>query len=117
MRDAPDATTLGALLGADTDAPAPARRLAGAILAHEARAGDAPVAAWGARLKVLCHDGTADPAALERRLAAALRAGAFDDGPGRAALRAHLIATVRAKLDELDPALASSWPILDDGAA
>jgi hypothetical protein len=115
MRDAPDTASLHALLVADPDAPVPARALATAVLAGEARAGSAPVAAWAARLAALCGD--ADPATNERRLVAALRAGALDDGPRRAALRAHLVATVRAKLDELDPALAAGWPLLGDGGA
>lgn len=44
-------------------------------------------------------------AALERRLAADLRAGAFDSGAKRDALRAHLRATTAARLTVSNPKL------------
>jgi hypothetical protein len=123
MRDRPDARTLSdlaeraAAAGVAPDAVALAR----AIVARERAAGDAPVAAWAARLALLCDAPApgpeAAPEALERRLAVALRAGAFDRGPERDALRAHLIATVRAKLAELAPALIATWPLLDEADA
>jgi hypothetical protein len=118
MRDRPEARTLRELAAAG-DAPEATRALALAIAAREARAGAAPVEAWAARLAAL-YDAAAAPEALERRLAAELRAGTLDDGPRRAAVRAHLIATVRAKLAEIDPVALATWPILDgglDGAA
>jgi hypothetical protein len=116
MRDAPDIATLCALVASDTMAPVSARTLADAVLAREARAGEAPAAAWAARLGALCGD-DASPDERERRLVAALRAGALDDGPRRAVLRAHLIATVRAKLDEVAPELIATWPVLGDRGA
>jgi hypothetical protein len=115
MRDQPSARAL-CDLAASSDAPESARALARAIVARETRAGAAPVEAWAARLAALYGDEAA-PETLERRLAAALRAGVLDQGPRHAAVRAHLIATVRAKLAEVDPAALDSWPILDDGAA
>jgi len=125
MRDLPTARALCDLAAAG-DAPEAARALARAIAAREARAGAAPVEAWAARLAALYGD-AAVAETLERRLAAELRAGgldagaldarALDVGPRRAAVRAHLIATVRAKLAELDPAAQATWPILDDGSA
>ena len=115
MRDRPDRDALSALAdraaaaGTSPDAVAWAR----AIVARERAAGDAPVAACAARLARL-YDGSLEaPAALERRLARELRAGALDAGTRRADVRAHLVATVRAKLAELDPARLARWPILD----
>ncbi len=102
-------------LAAAGDAPAATRDLAWAIAAREDQAGAAPVAAWAARLATLYGDDAASPDARERRLARELRAGAFDRAPGRAAVRAHLIATVRAKLAEVDPALIETWPLLGEG--
>jgi hypothetical protein len=117
MREPPDSRALGALAdraaaeGADPALVARAR----AIAAREAAAGAAPVAAWAARLAALYGDGATRPDALERRLAADIRGGAHD----RAAVRAHLIATVRAKLAEVAPDLIATWPVLgpvlDDG--
>jgi len=122
MRDRPDVDALTALAdaaggsGSGPDAVA----LAHAIAAREAAAGAAPVDAWAARLARLYDasegEPAADPAALERRLAAELRAGALDRGPRRAAVRAHLIATVRAKLAEVAPDLIASWSLLDEVA-
>ena len=114
MRDRPEARTLRDL-AMSGDGPDAARALAVAIAAREEQAGAAPVVAWAARLAALYDDAATAPDALERRLAAELRAGALDDGPRRAAVRAHLIATVRAKLAEVDPAALATWPILDAG--
>ncbi|MBI3515274.1 MAG: hypothetical protein HY060_14620 [Proteobacteria bacterium] len=117
MRDRPDAGALAELAdraaraGASPDAVAFAR----AIIAREAAAGEAPVAAWAARLAALSTAPERDPATLERRLAGELRAGGLDHGPRRDAVRAHLIATVRAKLAEVDPTLVATWPLLDAG--
>ena len=116
MRDRPDARMLRDL-AMSGDAPDAARALAVAIAAREEQAGAAPVAAWAARLAALYDDPAAAPDTLERRLAAELRAGALDDGPRRAAVRAHLIATVRAKLAEIDPAALATWSILDEETA
>jgi hypothetical protein len=120
MRDAPDRAALARL--ADRAAAAgrapEAVALARAVIARETAAGAVPVDAWAARLAAL-YDVSSTPADLERRLAADLRAGACDRAPRRAAVQAHLIATVRAKLAELDPALIATWPLLDgvlDGA-
>ena len=115
MRDRPDARLLREL-AASGDAPDAAYALALAIAAREEQAGAAPVEAWAARLAAL-YDAAVPPDELERRLAAELRAGGLDDGPRRAAVRAHLIATVRAKLAEIDPAARATWPILEDGPA
>jgi Domain of unknown function (DUF6285) len=115
MRDRPSAAALRDLM-ARNDAPAAARALASAIVAREDRAGAAPVEAWAARLAALHGDEAAPPEALERRLARDLRAGSYDRGPRRATVRAHLIATVRAKLAEIDPALIDTWPLLDEAA-
>jgi hypothetical protein len=115
MRDRPDAgalTALAAAPGASPDAVAFAR----AIVARERAAGDAPVAAWAARLGRLYDAPDGDPVALERRLVRELRGGAFDRGPRRAAARAHLIATVRAKLAEVEPDLIATWPLLAEAA-
>jgi len=112
MRDRPSAAELRDLI-ARNDAPAATHALASAIVAREDQAGAAPVAAWAARLAVLHGDAAAPPEMLERRLARDLRAGVYDRGPGRIAVRAHLIATVRAKLAEIDPALIETWPVLD----
>ena len=116
MRDRPDARMLRDL-AMSGDAPDAARALAVAIAAREEQAGAAPIAAWAARLAALSDDPAAAPDTLERRLAAELRAGALDDGPRRAAVRAHLIATVRAKLAEIDPAALATWSILDEETA
>jgi hypothetical protein len=116
MRDRPEARTLRDL-AMSGDGPDAARALAVAIAAREEQAGAAPVVAWAARLAALYDDAATAPDALERRLAAELRAGALDDGPRRAAVRAHLIATVRAKLAEIDPTGLATWPILDEETA
>ena len=116
MRDRPDIDALIALadgasaVGASADAVAFARAIAG----RETTAGAVPVAAWAARLARLYDAPHADPAALERRLAAELRAGALDHGQRRTAVHAHLIATVRAKLAEVDPDLVAAWPLLEE---
>jgi len=120
MRDAPDRVALARL----ADAAAAAGRvpeavaLARAVIARERAAGAAPVEAWAERLADLyaAPNAPADarPSELERRLADEIRAGACDHAPRRAAVHAHLIATVRAKLAELDPALAATWPLLED---
>ena len=119
MRDRPDVNALTELAdrAARADASPDAVAVARGIVAREAAAGDAPVAAWAARLAALYAAPDGDAATLERRLAAELRAGAFDYGPRRQAVRAHLIATVRAKLVEVDPDLVASWPLLDEGTA
>jgi hypothetical protein len=119
MRDRPDIGALIALVdgAAASDASPEAVAFARAIVARETAAGTAPVAAWAARLARLCEASDVDPAALERRLVAELRAGALDQGPRRAALRAHLIATVHAKLAEVDPDLIAGWPLLDAAAS
>jgi hypothetical protein len=111
MRDAPDRAALARLADAAeaADEMPEAVALARAAIAREIAAGDAPAAAWTARLAALCGADVSS-AAQERRLAAGLRGGGFDDR--RAAVRAHLIATVRAKLAELDPALVADWPVL-----
>jgi hypothetical protein len=114
MRDQPTLQELQAL--ATPDAPAAALALARAIIAREQRAGSAPVAAWAARLAALYPGDGAAPDALERRLAGELRAGALDGGPRRGAVRGHLIATVRAKLAEIDPAAIETWALLSEGA-
>jgi hypothetical protein len=117
MRDAPDRAALARLAdqAAAADRVPEAVALARAVIAREAAAGTAPVDAWAARLAAL-YGAPATPAdALERRLAADIRAGACDHGARRAAVHAHLIATVRAKLAELDPALIATWPLLAAG--
>ena len=118
MRDRPDIDALIALADAagESSASPDAVALARAIAAREMAAGAAPVDAWTARLARLYDAPEGDPAALERRLAAELRAGALDRGPRRAAVRAHLIATVRAKLAEVAPDLIAGWPLLDEVA-
>jgi hypothetical protein len=119
MREPPDSRALGALADrAEADGADPALvSRARAIAAREAAAGAAPVAAWAARLAALYDDGAGSPDALERRLAADIRCGALD----LAAVRAHLIATVRDKLAEVAPDLIATWPVfgpvLDCGAA
>jgi hypothetical protein len=114
MRDAPDRDAL-ARLAADAAAAGAlpdAVALARTVIAREDAAGAAPVAAWAARLGALYAAPDAAAEALERRLADELRAGAFDRDPRRSAVQAHLIATVRAKLAELDLALIATWPLL-----
>jgi len=116
MRDRPDIAALTALAdGAAASGVSPeAVAFARAIAARETAAGAAPIAAWAARLARLCEASDTDPAVLERQLVAELRAGTFDHGARRAAVRAHLIATVRAKLAEVDPDLIAGWPLLDE---
>jgi hypothetical protein len=117
MREPPDACALRALAaraeadGADAGLVARAR----AIAAREDAAGASPVAAWAKRLTALyAGDAATGPEAapdvLERRLAAELRGGAR-----RAAVRAHLIATVRDKLAEVAPELIATWPVFGPG--
>ena len=115
MRDAPDRAALARL--AD-DAAAAGRvpeavALARAVIARESAAGAAPVEAWAQRLADLYSAPGAPAAALERRLAGDFRAGVCDRGRRRSAVHAHLVATVHAKLAELEPALAATWPLLE----
>jgi len=84
-----------------------------AIAAREARAGEGPRRAALARLRALYgEDGEEDEArdddarllALTRRLAADIRARAFDDDPGRfEAMRSHLVETTIAALRVNNP--------------
>lgn len=83
-----------------------------AIAQREEAAGCEPVEAFCGRLAAL-YGMARGSAELERRLADDIRAGVFDAGPGRAAVRDHLIATVRAKLAETNPAAVEIWPLLD----
>lgn len=75
-----------------------------AIAARQIAAGDRPVAEAEARLRALCDAPGEGAAALDTRLVAELRAGAFDaPGPRRDALYAHLLATARARAAESNP--------------
>ncbi len=83
-----------------------------AIAAREARAGESERRAALARLRALYgdaggEDGTDDEArlvALTRRLAADIRARAFDGDPGRfEAMRSHLVETTIAALRVNNP--------------
>ncbi len=114
MRDAPDRAALARLAdeAAAADRVPEAVALARAVIARENAAGAAPVEAWAQRLADLFVAPGEAAAALERRLADDIRAGACDHAPRRTAVHAHLIATVRTKLAELDPALAATWPLL-----
>lgn len=84
-----------------------------AIAGREMRAGDAALREALARLAAL-YDETLSPtlteteaqaalSRLDRRLADDIRAGAFDAGPKRAALLAHLRATTRARVAITNP--------------
>jgi hypothetical protein len=116
MRDAPDRAALARLAdaAAAADRVPEAVALARAVIARESAAGTAPVEAWAARLADLYAAPSSPADALERRLADDIRAGSCDHAPRRAAVHAHLVDTVRAKLAELDPALVATWPLLGD---
>lgn len=114
MRDRPTAGELRAVAAranpaASSDA---AVATAHAIAQREETAGREPVEAWLGRLAAL-YGMARGSAGLERRLADDIRHGVFDSGAGRAAVRDHLIATVRAKLAETNPAASEIWPLLD----
>lgn len=75
-----------------------------AIAARQIAAGDRPVVEAEARLRALCDAPGEGAAALDARLVAELRAGAFDaPGPRRDALYDHLLATARARAAESNP--------------
>lgn len=83
------------------------------IAGREAQAGDAALREAASRLAAIYEeripDGLSEAEArallsrLNRRLAEDIRAGRFDTGPKRAALRAHLEATTRARLAITNP--------------
>lgn len=74
------------------------------IAARQAAAGDAPLEAARSRLSALYGDEASALPALERRLAAEIRAGRFDPGAAdRAAVFKHLWETTRAKAAESSP--------------
>ena len=91
----------------------PEQRLAGlmilnamGIAAREIAAGAAPARELAARLAELYGPGDSD--ALLRRLAADIRAGAFDEEPRRGAARALLWALVKAKARAANPRLLTA---------
>jgi hypothetical protein len=105
MRDRPEGATLQFLaeqaLSAGTEDPAPIAR-ALAIAARERAAGAAPFEALRARLVERYGEGTS--ATLLARLAAEIRAGAFDaPGPAQAALRRWLWDFTLRRLAEANP--------------
>jgi hypothetical protein len=115
MRDRPDGAMLRALAKAAIERgedPALVTR-ALAIAEREAASGTAPVEAIRARLAR--RYGDAPMAALLTRLAAEIRAGAFDaEGPAQAELRRLLWDITRLKLAESNPgylAEAGATPI------
>jgi hypothetical protein len=92
------------------------RRLAGlmilnvmGIAAREAAAGDAPRRELASALATLY--GAGEPDALFRRLAAGIRAGEFDEGPRRDAVRDLLWALAKAKARAANPRLLTAQGI------
>jgi hypothetical protein len=83
------------------------------IAGREAQAGDAALREALMRLATIYGETVPDALSeeearallsrLNRRLAADIRAGAFDSGPQRAALLAHLEATTRARVAITNP--------------
>ena len=115
MRDRPDGAMLRTLAAAASERgedPALVAR-ARAIAEREAASGMAPVEAIGARLAR--RYGDAPPETLLARLAAEIRAGAFDvEGPAQAELRRLLWDNTLLKLAESNPeylAAAGAVPI------
>lgn len=84
-----------------------------AIAGREQQAGDAALRTALARLAAIYEEAVPDALSeeaartllsrLNRRLAADIRSGAFDAGPKRAALIAHLEATTRARVAITNP--------------
>jgi hypothetical protein len=122
VQDRPDASELAAAVAQfliETVRPAVPRELrfqvliaanACAILAREASAGERPAAEELVRLRALLGSDSEDAFSGRRRLAAAIRAGEFDDRWDEAV--AALRDSVRAKLDVAHPGYDS---VADDG--
>ena len=117
MHDRPSAAELERLIAVAEEASAQSVAFARAVIAAERAAAPTAAAAWTARLAALVPG--VPPDVAERRLAAEIRDLALVAASRRAAIRAHLAATVRAKLAVTAPECIATFamfaPAVDSG--